>query len=136
MSRPARAAGFLIPLFLCAALASALGGDEKKPSESESPKPGAAGGNGAAAQNRPVQVSGRVRLVGSSVFPELVISGENREWFISKDEQSKLFELQQRFVTVMGTESCVDLTFANGSQAGRRYTLENIRLISIDRPPE
>jgi hypothetical protein len=133
MNRPA----FLALLILCAAsLASGLGRDEKKAApkqtpENESLNGGRAdGANEDAPQNRPVRVSGRVRLVGTAVFPELVISGEDREWYISKDEQSLLLEFQQRVVTVEGTESYVDLTFANGLPAGRRYTLKNIRLVS------
>ena len=132
-------AALLALLLPCvASLAAALGGGEKKDvspemPESEALKPDTAGnagdGNEAVPQNRLVRVSGRVRLVGSAVFPELVISGESREWFIFKDEQSLLFEFQQRVVTVEGTESYVDLTFANGLPAGRRYTLKNIRLI-------
>jgi hypothetical protein len=76
-----------------------------------------------------VRASGRVRLVGSGIFPELVISGEGREWFINKEEQSKLLEYQQSLVTVEGEESYTDLTFANGLPAGRRYTLKNIKII-------
>ena len=135
MNRPA-----LLVLLLCAAsLASGLGRGEKKDGpqkmpETESVKPGSTGGTGgeAAPQSRLVRVSGRVRLVGSAVFPELVISGENREWFIDRDEQPLLAEFQQRIVTVEGTESYVDLTFANSLPAGRRYTLKNIRLISVN----
>jgi hypothetical protein len=113
---------------------------EKKdgPPESEAVKTGLTGkagdGNEAAPQNRLVRVSGRVRLVGSAIFPELVISGENREWFIDRDEQPLLAEFQQRVVIVEGTESYVDLTFANGVPAGRRYTLKNIHLVSVTQP--
>jgi hypothetical protein len=124
-----------------ASAAAGLGGNEKKTgseqmSESEAAEPditGKTGGGEDASQNSFVRVSGRVRLVGSGVFPELVISGEDREWFIGKDEQSKLIEFQQSFVTVEGAESYVDLTFANGLPAGRRYTLKNVKLIDVNR---
>ncbi|MDR2343367.1 MAG: hypothetical protein LBD86_02400 [Spirochaetaceae bacterium] len=143
MNRTARTAVFLLPLFLCAAaVAGGLGGAEKKTGNEQMPESktleiditGRAGGGETAPQNRLVRVSGRVRLVGSAVFPELVLSGENREWFIGKDEQSLLVEFQQRLVTVEGTESYADLSFANGLPAGRRYTLKNIKLIDIDSP--
>jgi hypothetical protein len=137
VNRPA----FLALIFLCAAaLASGLGRDEKKDDPKQTPENKslklnggrADGANEDAPQDRPVRVSGRVRLVGTGVFPELVISGEEREWYIGKDEQSLLMEFQQRVVTVEGTESYADLTFANGMPAGRRYTLKNIRLVSAD----
>ena len=135
------AALFAMLLPCAASLADGLGRGEKKDAppempESEAVKPAPTGkaGDEAALQNRLVRVSGRVRLVGNAVFPELVISGENREWFIGKDEQSLLVEFQQRVVTVEGAEDYVDLAFANGQPAGRRYTLKNIRLISAYPP--
>jgi hypothetical protein len=134
------AAFFTGLLFLCSpALAPALGGGEREAKAGERRESGGLmlaapagedpGGGGAPPQSRHVRVSGRVRMVGSGLFPELVITGENREWHIGKDEQPKLVNLQQRFVTVEGTESYADLTFANGTPAGRRYTLKDIKLI-------
>jgi hypothetical protein len=123
-------------MLLCsAALLDGLGENEKKTGqmpESENVKPNGKSTGGDTVPQL-VRVSGRVRLVGSGIFSELVISGEDREWFISKDEQSKLFEYQQRLVTVEGTETYTDLTFANGLPAGRRYTLKNLKIINIDR---
>jgi hypothetical protein len=79
-----------------------------------------------------VQVTGRVRLVGSSPGYMLVITGENREWYIEQKEQEKLMELQQQLVTVIGNEYYKDLIFANGMSAGRRYYLKNIKIIKLD----
>jgi hypothetical protein len=76
-----------------------------------------------------VEVSGRVRLVGSSPNTELVITGEDREWYVSAKDRKKLMKFQQRIVRVKGKESFVDLKFANGMSAGRRYILEDIRLV-------
>jgi hypothetical protein len=70
--------------------------------------------------------------VGGGPFPQLVISGQDREWYIDREEESKLLDFQQRFVTVEGRESYVDLNFANGSPAGRRYMLRDIRLTGKD----
>ena len=78
-----------------------------------------------------VQVSGRVRLVGSMPFSELVISGEDGEWYIAKEDESKLKDLQQRTVAVEGEETVIALVFANGMSAGQRRTLTNIKIISI-----
>jgi hypothetical protein len=85
------------------------------------------------AATKTVQASGRVRLVGSSPQTSLVISGGEREWYVHPGEEKKLMHLQQQTVTVAGTEYVKDLTFANGTSAGRRYYLKNIRIISEKR---
>ncbi|MDR2097812.1 MAG: hypothetical protein LBP37_04755 [Spirochaetaceae bacterium] len=139
MNRQARSAGFLALMLCSTTFAAGFGGDEKETRaeqrlENKTVKPDVnAPDSESALQNSVVHVYGRVRLVGSGVFPELVISGENREWYINKDEQSKLMEFQQRFVTVEGMESYIDIKFANGLPAGRRYTLKNIKIINVDR---
>jgi hypothetical protein len=76
-----------------------------------------------------VTVSGTVRLVGSSPMSSLVITGEDREWYIEQSEERKLSQLQQQTVTVNATEYYVDLVFANGVPAGRRYFLKNITVV-------
>lgn len=79
-----------------------------------------------------VQVSGRVRLVGNDPFYELVITGEELEWYIARDEFDKLMELQQRTVTVEGFETVRELRFASGISAGERRTLKNILIIAVE----
>ena len=79
-----------------------------------------------------VKVSGRVRLVGNEPFTELVITGQNMEWYIAKDEEPKLKNLQHQNVTVEGTETVTELHFASGIPAGIRRTLTNIRIISVN----
>jgi hypothetical protein len=79
--------------------------------------------------NHKVQITGRVRLVGSALFAELVISNDEREWYVDKKEQKKLWDLQQQIVTVEGEESSMELTFANGTSAGTRYSLKNIKIL-------
>jgi hypothetical protein len=76
-----------------------------------------------------VEVSGRVRLVGSGPNTELVITGKDREWHISPRDRKKLMKLQQQIVRVRGKEYFTDLRFANGRPAGRRYILEDITLM-------
>jgi hypothetical protein len=78
-----------------------------------------------------VQAAGRVRLVGSGTFPELIISGKDREWYIDKKDEAVLKDYQQQTLTVAGTETYTDLRFANGLPAGRRYTLHDITIIKI-----
>ena len=82
------------------------------------------------AQAQKIEVSGRVRLVGSSPMTSLVITGEGREWFVEPGEQDKLMHLQQQTITVRATEYYQDRFFANGSPAGRHYYLKNITIIN------
>ena len=78
-----------------------------------------------------VQVTGVVRLVGTAIFPELVITGPDMEWHIEKEEEFILKDLQQQTVTVEGEETVVELKFANGMSAGQRRTLKNIKIIDV-----
>jgi hypothetical protein len=80
-----------------------------------------------------VQVTGIVRLVGPSLFAEIVISGEH-EWYIVREEMYKLHDLQHHIVTVEGEESIIELTFANGTSAGIRRELRNLRIIESAYP--
>ena len=112
-NRPVFNRRFLPLLLLCAVLVlPAMGGGEREGS-------------------KPVRVtvSGTVRLVGSGIFPSVVITGENREWQVEKADEKKLVDLQQQTVTVRGMEYYVDLFFANGTPAGRHYYLKNITVI-------
>jgi hypothetical protein len=104
--------GFWLFAFLSAAFPAAGRGDHEKPQF--------------------IRVWGRVRLVGNGPLAELVITGEYREWYIDHKEQEKFMKLQQQMVMVQGQETFVDLTFANGMPAGRRYMLKNISLIRQD----
>ncbi|MCL2175625.1 MAG: hypothetical protein FWB73_06245 [Treponema sp.] len=79
-----------------------------------------------------VQVTGVVRLVGPSLFSEIVISGMEYMWYIVKEEKNKLHDLQHRTVTVEGVESVRELKFANGRSAGIRRELRNIKIINIE----
>lgn len=91
------------------------------------------GGREEAAETKIVQVTGVVRLVGSSPLYEIVITGPEYEWHIARDEMEKLFDLQQQTVTVEGKESIAELRFANGRPAGTRRELRNIIIISVQR---
>ena len=76
-----------------------------------------------------IEVSGQVRLVGSSPMSSLVISSESREWYIDHKEGKILMDLQHQTVTVKGREYYVDLFSANGESAGRRYYLREIKVV-------
>ena len=85
-----------------------------------------------AEQGKLVQAAGKVRLVGSDPFPELVITNAEHEWHVAKEEEHKLKDLQHRTVTVEGNETVTELRYANGTPAGQRRDLKNIRIISIE----
>jgi hypothetical protein len=82
---------------------------------------------------REVEVSGRVRMVGNSPMNSLVISDENRDWYIEPNEEEKLMPFQQEIVTVKAQEYYYDRFFANGASAGRQYFLKNIVIITPKR---
>ena len=79
-----------------------------------------------------VQATGLVRLVGSGTFPEMVIRGEGKQWYLAKEEMHKLQELQHRTVTVEAEETVQELKWANGRSAGKRRYLHNIKLIRVE----
>ena len=108
----------LMLLFFCLAAALPAGGKKEK--------------NQAKPDTIVVRVSGRVRLVGSGPLPELVITGPDREWYVAKEDEPKLRDLQHRTVTVEGDETVTEMRFANGMSAGQRYTLKNIKIIAIE----
>jgi len=80
-----------------------------------------------------IEASGRVRLVGNSPMTSLVISGEDREWYVESGEKKKLMHLQQQNVIVIANEYYEDRVFANGTSAGRFYFLKDI--IVVDPKP-
>ena len=87
------------------------------------------GGKEKKAEQERVTVSGTVRLVGNSPMTSLVITTEDREWYIEPAEEKKLMHLQQQTVTVNGTEYYDDYFFANGNSAGRHYFLKDITVL-------
>jgi hypothetical protein len=54
------------------------------------------------------------------------------EWFIDSEEMYKLTDLQHQTVTIEGTETVTQLTWASGIPAGERRTLKGIRIIKPD----
>jgi hypothetical protein len=113
---------FLLLLVVAAGNLLPLGKKEKKQTKPQYSEP-------QRSSLRKVEASGRVRLVGSSPFTLLVISGEDREWYIEADEKEKLMHLQQQNVTVIANEYYEDRVFANGTSAGRFYFLKDIIVI-------
>lgn len=79
-----------------------------------------------------IRVTGTVRLVGTGLFNDIVITGSEHEWYIHKDESDKLFNLQQQKVIVEGIEEIFEMTFASGLSAGTRRNLRNVKILSIE----
>jgi len=79
-----------------------------------------------------IKVTGVVRLIGTGNFPQIVITTEDIEWYLPKEDADKIFNLQHRKVTVEGEGSKRELKFASGRSAGTRYELRNIKIISVD----
>jgi hypothetical protein len=89
-------------------------------------------GNREKEKDNVVRVTGVVRLVGTALFPELVITGSEMQWHITPDEEKKLHDLQHRTVTVEGVETVTEMRFGNGFSAGTRRELKNIKIIAVD----
>jgi hypothetical protein len=76
-------------------------------------------------------VRGRVRLVGSSPFIEMVISDEDGfDWYLEPGEGKILEDYQQRIITVRGKVRVQELFLANGAPLGSRRILRDVSLVS------
>ena len=116
-------------LFFCLAAALPAGGKkEEKSANTQEEKTMAVQEE----KGVPVQVSGRVRLVGNEPFRSLVITGQEKEWYIDREEEHILKNLQHKTVTVEGDEIVKEFTFPNGRLSGERRTLRNIKVIAVE----
>lgn len=97
-------------------------------SREEAPPPAPEAGS-SVQDSRLVQITGVVRLVGSSMFSELVITTAEGDYYVASDDRYLLHDLQQRTVTVEGDETLSELRFAGGQSAGTRRHLRNVRII-------
>jgi hypothetical protein len=73
-----------------------------------------------------VEISGRVRLVGSEPFPDLVITGEDgQDWYPEGPSRQALRSFEQRIIRVRGRVELRELVLANGHSLGfRRFLLD------------
>jgi hypothetical protein len=126
--------GFVLLFLGLAAVLPAWGRKEKKkePEQNNVAPNTALSAVGQGEQNPLVQITGRVRLVGNEPFTELVITGQDRDWFIERSDAYKLRDLQQRTITVEGIQTVTSLQWASGLPAGDRYSLKDIRIIRIE----
>jgi hypothetical protein len=96
----------------------------------------AAGGLMALGQSDPdypkgkITVSGRVRLVGTAIFSQLVITDDqDRDWYIEGEDREKISRMEQRTVKIKGTAEYQDIILANGENAGVRRFLRKITIV-------
>jgi hypothetical protein len=83
-----------------------------------------------ALEGQAVEVSGRVRLVGSASFPELVLTDrQNRDWYIDEASQKILEPHEQGMVTVRGTLVVQKMILADGRVLGTRRILTGVSLV-------
>jgi predicted aminopeptidase len=114
---------FIGLLLFCITVLHARGNREETPARADADRH--------VENSRLVQITGVVRLVGSGLFNELVISSPEAEYYIARDDRFMLHDLQHRTVTVEGEETLTELMFAGGQSAGTRRELRNIRIITV-----
>jgi hypothetical protein len=110
----------MLSLILAAVPLTALGGTDSSARDQEAATDGEA---------LLLQIRGRVRLVGNMPFPQLVISDDERDWYLEGDDEALLRGYEQRIVSVEGNPEYHDLILANGQKIGTRYLLRNIKII-------
>jgi hypothetical protein len=77
-----------------------------------------------------VELSGRVRLVGSEPFPELVITDAgDQDWYIESASRRTLQPYEQRSLTIRGKVELIELILANGYSLGIRRILSDVTVI-------
>ncbi|GHV74388.1 hypothetical protein AGMMS49940_16900 [Spirochaetia bacterium] len=79
-----------------------------------------------------VEISGRVRLVGSEPFPNLVLTdSEEHTWYIDPADRKTLSRYEQQTVTIRGVVELTEMVLANGRSLGSRRTLSGITLVKV-----
>jgi hypothetical protein len=76
-----------------------------------------------------ITVTGRVRLVGTALFSNVVVTDEeDQDWYVENEDREKLARLEQQQVTVTGETEYQDIILANGEKVGVRRFLRNIKV--------
>lgn len=117
---------------------AALGKKDAPPAEEkqtmtnpESGRTAASGREGAEVLSGEIlQLRGRIRLVGNMPFPRLLITDESdRDWYLEGTDRELLAPYEQRTLTVTGRAEYEDIILANGTRAGFRRFLRDVRLV-------
>ncbi|MHC6202244.1 hypothetical protein ACYULU_03515 [Breznakiellaceae bacterium SP9] len=79
-----------------------------------------------------VELSGRVRLVGSEPFPDLVLTdSEEHTWYIDPADRKILSPYEQQTVTIRGAVELTEMVLANGKSLGSRRILSGVTLVKV-----
>jgi hypothetical protein len=77
-----------------------------------------------------VEFSGRVRLVGSEPFPDLVLSdGTGEDWYLEGPSRQVMQVYEQRTLKVRGRVELRELVLANGRSLGFRRFLRDVEIL-------
>jgi hypothetical protein len=96
-----------------------------------SPPVSALGRRHGEAKRQSIEITGRVRLIGSAPFPDLVLSDETgRDWYVRQEEKDKLSKLEQQTVKIRAAFEVEDIILADGKKVGERRILYDIVLVS------
>jgi hypothetical protein len=71
-----------------------------------------------------VELNGKIRLVGSEPFPELVLSDDDgNDWYIARESRGAVSGYEQRGVTIRGKVELKEMVLAGGRSLGYRRIL-------------
>jgi hypothetical protein len=80
-------------------------------------------------QKETITVTGRVRLVGTALFSNVVITDEeDQDWYVENTDKEKVARFEQQELTVTGEPEYRDIILANGEKAGVRRVLRTIKV--------
>lgn len=83
-----------------------------------------------------IEVTGRLRRLGSEPFTELVVTPQGGpDWYIPRDRSEIFAGFLQRVITVRGRVSRRELVLADGQRIGVRYELLDAALVPERSPP-
>ncbi|MDR1970974.1 MAG: hypothetical protein LBQ46_03540 [Treponema sp.] len=77
-----------------------------------------------------VELTGRVRLVGSEPFPDLVLTGpDDQDWYLEGASRQLLRPYEQQTVSVRGKVELREMILANGRSLGFRRILLEVEIL-------
>jgi hypothetical protein len=83
-----------------------------------------------------VELEGRIRLLGSEPFPDLVLTGEDgQDWYLEGPARRALQPYEQRIVRLRGRAELREMVLANGRSLGLRRFLWEAELAEKRNPP-
>jgi hypothetical protein len=84
-----------------------------------------------------VELEGRIRLLGSEPFPNLVLTGEDgQDWYLEGPARRALQPYEQRTIRVRGRVELREMVLANGRSLGIRRFLWEAERAEKQNPPD